>query len=82
MKAEENFISFELAAVAAERMGLLPSMFGLSLRETHARLRGESRRFPFNVKDVVGPMTGLDMRKYDLVKDVNLCGWRLVRKVE
>ena len=33
-----------------------------------------------NVADVVGPMTGLDMTKYDLQLDLDARGWFLVRR--
>ena len=33
-----------------------------------------------DVADILGPMTGLDMTKYTTELDVNLYGYRLVRK--
>jgi hypothetical protein len=32
------------------------------------------------VPEVVGRMTGLDMRKYDLRQEIDRCGWTLHRK--
>lgn len=39
---------------------------------------GESGHF--DVEDVIGPMSGLDMSKYRLEHDPDACGWRLVRR--
>lgn len=74
MSVGENFFSFTQIVLGAERLGLFPG--GHSRHDTCWR----DECGAFDVKDVVGPLTGLDMSKYDLVQSVNLLGWHLVRK--